>query len=159
MISSYRLRKRHHHHHQITQDKFQMVILQPVQRHIVQNADVNLTRAWTFFFSQWSTVNAHLSVLQDRLQAVISLADERTLISPISSPRGIYGALQNGTFLSDHPPRAVLQDNVAEAAQLGALAQLFKVMVSHQCFFVSQWSFHQSKSISFCRTWCLLLIA
>lgn len=91
-----RLRKRHSH--EATHDKFQM----------------------------WSTVNAHLSTLQDRLQALLSLTDELTLTSPISSKDGIFGALQNGTFLSDHPPRAVLQNNFAEAAQLGALAQLFK---------------------------------
>ncbi|KAG0142317.1 hypothetical protein CROQUDRAFT_50448 [Cronartium quercuum f. sp. fusiforme G11] len=99
-LGGQRLRKRHHHNDGISHDKFQM----------------------------WSSVNAHLAVLQDRLQAVLSLEAELTLTSPISSPQGIFGALQNGTFLSEHPPRAVLQDNVAEAAQLSALAQLFKAM-------------------------------
>lgn len=60
---------------------------------------------------------------------MITVTAKLTLYSPISSKDGIYGSLQNGTFLSDHPPKATLVDNARDTVQLGVLAQLFRVMV------------------------------
>jgi hypothetical protein len=60
---------------------------------------------------------------------MLTVTAKLTLYSPISSKQGLYGSLQNGTFLSDHPPKATLVDNARDTVQLGVLAQLFRVMV------------------------------
>lgn len=88
------------HHHTITHDRYQM----------------------------WSSLNTYLQQMQDRLQAIISVTANLAIYSPISSQEGLYGALQNGTFLSDHPPKATLVDSARETVQLGTLAQLFRTM-------------------------------
>ncbi|OAV91836.1 hypothetical protein PTTG_12546 [Puccinia triticina 1-1 BBBD Race 1] len=89
-----------HHHETISHDKFQM----------------------------WSALNANLEQFENRLQSIIAVTAKLTLYSPISSKDGLYGSLQNGTFLSDHPPKATLVDNARDTVQLGVLAQLFRVM-------------------------------
>ncbi|KAA1078446.1 hypothetical protein PGT21_035176 [Puccinia graminis f. sp. tritici] len=89
-----------HHHKTVTHDKFQL----------------------------WSALNANLQQFEDRLQSIIAVTAKLTLYSPISSKDGLYGSLQNGTFLSDHPPKATLVDNARDTVQLGVLAQLFRVM-------------------------------
>ncbi|PLW17011.1 hypothetical protein PCANC_11383 [Puccinia coronata f. sp. avenae] len=94
------LQKRSPKHHKTTHDKFQM----------------------------WSILNTSLGKFQDRLQSMLTVTAKLTLYSPISSKQGLYGSLQNGTFLSDHPPKATLVDNARDTVQLGVLAQLFRVM-------------------------------
>ncbi|MBW0507371.1 hypothetical protein O181_047086 [Austropuccinia psidii MF-1] len=79
-------------------------------------------------FSVWAALNTNLRQAQNHLQSIISVSARLTLYSPISSQNGLYGVLQNGTFLSDHPPKATLMDNARESIQLGALAQFFKLL-------------------------------
>jgi hypothetical protein len=87
------------------------------------------------FFEQWSALNANLQQFEQRLQSIIAVTAKLTLYSPISSKDGLYGSLQNGTFLSDHPPKATLVDNARDTVQLGVLAQLFRVMVIYFSIF------------------------
>ncbi|KAI7955964.1 hypothetical protein MJO29_007363 [Puccinia striiformis f. sp. tritici] len=89
-----------HHHKKVTHDKFEL----------------------------WSALNTNLEQFQDRLQSIIAVTAKLTLYAPISTNEGLYGSLQNGTFLSDHPPKSTLVDNARDTVQLGVLAQLFRVM-------------------------------
>ncbi|CAH7669376.1 hypothetical protein BY996DRAFT_6421267 [Phakopsora pachyrhizi] len=76
----------------------------------------------------WTFVNQKLTDLQRRMRSIVSINSQESLVAPISSQKGMFGTLQNGIFVSDHPPRSILEENAEEAAQLGALSLLFRTM-------------------------------
>jgi hypothetical protein len=75
-------------------------------------------------------MSSHLTVLQNDLQGVVAATVEVATLQPLLAQGGIAEILREGSFLYKNPTQTFMADNVKALAQISALSEFFKSIVS-----------------------------
>lgn len=75
-------------------------------------------------------MSSHMTVLQNNLQGIVSGTVQIATLQPLLAQGGIAEILREGSFLYSNPTQTFMTENVKALAQITALSEFFKSIVS-----------------------------